>query len=141
MSEADPTLQRLEDQINWYDRKSNYNQRVYKGLKVIEIVAAALVPLAAGLHLPAVVTGSLGVLIAVLEGLLQLNQYQHNAGFVGKRDHARCEALIYRRLSGQGLAWLTVRSTIWRVNSSSRIAWNLANKEHGRNVVSETHLQ
>ncbi|MGD0222711.1 MAG: DUF4231 domain-containing protein [Terriglobia bacterium] len=78
MTEADPTLQRLEDQINWYDRKSNYSQKVYKWLKIIEIVAAALVPLSAGLHLPAPVTGSLGVLIAVLEGLLQLNQYHSN---------------------------------------------------------------
>jgi len=44
MSEADPTLERLEDQINWYDRKSNQNHRVYKWLKIIEIVAASLVP-------------------------------------------------------------------------------------------------
>ena len=93
MSEADPTLQRLEEQINWYDRKSNYNQQVYKGLKVIEIVAAALVPLAAGLHLPAVVTGSLGVLIAVLEGLLQLNQYQHN--WISYRS--TCETLKHEK--------------------------------------------
>jgi len=78
MTESDPTLERLEDQINWYDRKSNYSQNVYKWLKIIEIVAAALVPLSAGLHMPAAATGSLGVLIAVLEGLLQLNQYHHN---------------------------------------------------------------
>ncbi len=78
MSETDPTLERLEDQIGWYDRKSSYSQRAYKWLKVIEIIAAALVPLTAGLHLPAIVTGALGVVIAVLEGLLQLNQYQHH---------------------------------------------------------------
>lgn len=78
MSESDPTMERLEDQIDWYDRKSCYSQRAYKSLKVIEIVSAALVPLAAGLHLPAAVTGGLGVVIAVLEGLLQLNQYQHD---------------------------------------------------------------
>ena len=78
MTEADPTLARLEDQISWYDRKSNYSQQVYKWIKIIEIVAAALVPLAAGLHLPAPFTGSLGVLIAALEGILQLNQYHHN---------------------------------------------------------------
>ena len=61
MTEPDPTLERLEDQINWYDRKSNHCQLVYKWLKIIEIVAAALVPLSAGLHLPAPLTGSLGV--------------------------------------------------------------------------------
>jgi hypothetical protein len=78
MTEADPTLGRLDDQISWYDRKSNYSQQVYKWIKIIEILAAALVPLAAGLHLPAPFTGSLGVLIAALEGILQLNQYHHN---------------------------------------------------------------
>ena len=78
MTDADPTLERLEDQIKWYDRKSNYSQRAYKWIKVVEIIAAALVPLSAGLHPPAPLTGSLGVLIAVLEGILQLNQYHHN---------------------------------------------------------------
>jgi hypothetical protein len=93
MSEADPTLERLEDQINWYDRKSNQNHRVYKWLKIIEIVAASLVPLFAGLRMPAPVTGSLGVLIAVLEGLLQLNQYHHN--WIAYRS--TCETLKHEK--------------------------------------------
>jgi hypothetical protein len=93
MSEADPTLERLEDQIDWYDRKSNQNHQVYKWLKIIEIVAAALVPLFAGLRMPAPVTGSLGVLIAVLEGLLQLNQYHHN--WIAYRS--TCESLKHEK--------------------------------------------
>jgi len=93
MTEADPTLERLEDQINWYDRKSCYNQRTYKSLKVIEIVAAALVPLSSGLHVPAALTGSLGVLIAVLEGLLQLNQYHQN----GITYRSTCESLKHEK--------------------------------------------
>jgi len=93
MSEADPTLERLEDQINWYDRKSNQNHRVYKWLKIIEIVAAALFPLFAGLKMPAAVTGSLGVLIAALEGLLQLNQYHHN--WIAYRS--TCETLKHEK--------------------------------------------
>jgi len=62
-------------------------------------------------------------------------------GFLGKRDHARREALRNRRLRGHGLPWLTVQSTIWRVNNPNRIAWNCANKALGRNVVSQTHLR
>lgn len=93
MAEADPTLVRLEDQINWYDGKSNRSQRVYKTMKIIEIVAAAIVPLAAGLHFPAPVTGSLGVLIAVLEGLLQLNQYHQN--WISYRS--TCETLKHEK--------------------------------------------
>ena len=66
MPDADPTLERLEDQIGWYDRKSNSNQRTFKRMKVTEILAAALVPLFAGFKLPWLAGGS-GALIAVLE--------------------------------------------------------------------------
>ena len=93
MGETDPTLERLEDQINWYSRKGSYNRRMYKWLKGVEIVAAALVPLASGLRLPAALTGSLGVLIAVLEGLLQLNQYLQN----GIAYRSTCEALKHEK--------------------------------------------
>jgi phosphate/sulfate permease len=78
MDDADPTFERLEDQIGWYDRKSNRNQKVYKWIKVVEIGAAAFIPFAAGLKLRPEVAGGLGVLVTVLEGLLHLNQYQHN---------------------------------------------------------------
>ncbi|MEW5912341.1 MAG: DUF4231 domain-containing protein [Thermodesulfobacteriota bacterium] len=70
--------QRLDDQIDWYDRKSRYNQKVFKILKVAVILAAAGVPLCAGLGAPSLVTGGLGAVIMVLESLQQLNQYQHN---------------------------------------------------------------
>src|SRR5205085_11872882 len=80
ISTADPIIERLEDQISWYDSKSLANQRIYKRIKIIEIVAAALIPLIAASKFPqaAWVTGALGVLITVFEGLLHLNQYQQN---------------------------------------------------------------
>jgi hypothetical protein len=53
-------------------------QRWYKYLKAAVIVFAALLPLLAGLQVSAFLTGGLGVLIAVIEGLQQLNQYQAN---------------------------------------------------------------
>ena len=79
-----PTLGRLEDQIAWYDRKSITNQQWFKSLKVIQIVAAALIPFVSGftdtfLSLDtAFISGTLGVIIVILEGLQSLNQYQHN---------------------------------------------------------------
>ena len=78
MSSIDPTIERLEDQIGWYDRRSVYNQRMYKWLKFVEIAAAAMVPFAAGLGISAWVTGGLGVLIVVVEGVQQINQHYHN---------------------------------------------------------------
>jgi len=75
---GNPTLERLEDQITWYDRKSMENQRWFKRFKVAGIVAAAIIPFAAGIGAPAFLTGGLGVFIVVLEGLQGLNQYQNN---------------------------------------------------------------
>ena len=78
--EADPVVDRLEDQISWYDRKSISNQRTYKRIKMTEIMAAAVIPFLGALNPPNVGwwTGTLGVLITVLEGTLHLNQYQQN---------------------------------------------------------------
>src|ERR1044071_6274422 len=73
-----PAWARLEDQIAWYDRKSNAAQRWFKRLKVCQIVVAAAIPVAAGVSAPAWLVGGAGALIVVLEGLQQLQQYQQN---------------------------------------------------------------
>ena len=98
----DPIMERLEDQITWYDRKSIANQRTYKRFKVIEIIAAATIPLLAAVPIPhpAYVTGVLGVIITVLEGLLHLNQYQQN--WIAYRS--TCEALKHEKFTYLGKA-------------------------------------
>ena len=79
-SAIDPTMVRLEDQINWYDSRSLKNQRIYKRIKTVEIFAAAIIPFISTMKFPEVgyITGGLGLLITMLEGLLHLNQYQQN---------------------------------------------------------------
>jgi hypothetical protein len=93
--EIDPIMERLEDQIAWYDRKSMTNQRYFKRIKTVEIAAAAIIPFLAAFNLPRVmwVTGGLGVLITVLEGMLQLNQYQQN--WIAYRS--TCESLKHEK--------------------------------------------
>ena len=78
--EIDPIMERLEDQIGWYDRKSMTNQRYFKRIKMVGIAAAAIIPFVSAFSLPRMmwVTGGLGVLITILEGMLHLNQYQQN---------------------------------------------------------------
>ena len=89
----DPTMQRLEDQIAWYDQRSARNQRSFKVLKVLVIVVAAVIPLVAGLGLPPWVPGVLGVIIAVAEGIQQL--YQYHANWIAYRSTA--EALKHEK--------------------------------------------
>jgi hypothetical protein len=81
MSQEQYIRERLEDQINWYDQRSNSNQKVYKWSKRTEILLAALIPLLAGfspLHLPAFIIGGLGATIAVIEGVLSIGKYHEN---------------------------------------------------------------
>ena len=81
-----PIGDRLEGQIKYHENKSSRYQKYYKRIKVVEIVAAALIPFLSALHIPdnhlysryalAVATAFLGVLITILEGVLQLYQFQ-----------------------------------------------------------------
>jgi hypothetical protein len=98
----DPIIARLEDQIAWYDRKSLSNQHIYKRIKVVEILAAAMIPFLAALKFPyvALITGGLGVLITVLEGLIHLNQYQQN----WTSYRSTCEALRHEKFAYLGKA-------------------------------------
>ena len=73
---GDPTWERLETEIDWYDRKSTSSQRWYKRLKLLELAAAAVLPVFAGLQSPVWVTGGLAALIVVLEGAQHLYQFQ-----------------------------------------------------------------
>ena len=87
MSQPDYAMERLEDQIKWYDKRSSYNQKMFKGMKTITIVVSLLIPLFAAFaaykgnidgKLVALVAGIMGALIALLEAVQQLNQYHHN---------------------------------------------------------------
>jgi Protein of unknown function (DUF4231) len=72
----DPTWERLEDQLGWYDRKSRDNQRRYQWLKLLELAVAAGLPVVAGVGSPVWVTGGLAAVIVVLEGVQHLYQFQ-----------------------------------------------------------------
>jgi hypothetical protein len=76
--EQNPTLQRLEDQIAWYDRKSGECQRRFKWLKALVIGAAASIPVVAAFDVPVYVAGILGAVVVVTEGVLHVNQYHQN---------------------------------------------------------------
>lgn len=90
---TDVTMARLEEQISWYNRRSSYNQRLYKTLKFATVAFAAIVPVAATVSAPAWLTGGLGVLIILVEAIQQMNQYHHN--WISYRS--TCEALKHEK--------------------------------------------
>jgi Protein of unknown function (DUF4231) len=81
-----PTFERLQEQISYYGTNSRKAKRTFKRIKIIEILAAALIPFLGSLSVPlprlkdhvSLIAGALGVLITILEGILHLNQYQES---------------------------------------------------------------
>jgi|SRR5665213_640167 len=94
-SVPDPIIERLEDQIGWYDRSSRSNMRWFKRIKISEIASAAVIPLLAASRVPraAIATGILGVVVTVFEGMLQLNQFHEN----WIRYRSTCESLKHEK--------------------------------------------
>ena len=129
MPDSDPIMDRLEDQINWYDRKSMTNQRTFKRIKVAEIVAAALIPFLSGFHTSETIwaTAGLGVLVTVLEGLLHLNQYQQN--WITYRS--TCEALKHEKFLYLGNAGPYATATDKHALLAERIE-SLVSQEHAK---------
>jgi len=77
--------ERLEGQIDWYDRKAKSNQRAYKLSKISIIVLAILIPVFAEYgHIPgfaespAFLVGAASGAIVLLEGLQVMNKWQEN---------------------------------------------------------------
>ncbi len=83
MSPEDYIQSRLDDQINWYSRRSQSNQWWFKGLRIVEIVFASTIPflvsqITTDTPLLRIVVGAMGVCIAVISGLVSLYKFHEN---------------------------------------------------------------
>lgn len=83
MDETAYLKERLDNQITWYDKKSQLNQRCYKVIQVSQLIAAASIPLLSGFVLDKEITfklliGGLGTIIAILNGIEGLLKFQEN---------------------------------------------------------------
>lgn len=97
----DPTWERLEDQLSWYDRKSRDNQRRYKWLKLLELAIAAALPVVAALNSPIWVTGGLAAVIVLLEGAQHLYQFQeHWITYRSTAEALKHERYLYLATAG-----------------------------------------
>lgn len=82
MKEDEYLVERVDDQIDWYDRKSQTNQKFFKILRLLEIITASLIPLLSGVSdkvtwFPWLI-GALGVLIVVSASISEIFKYHEN---------------------------------------------------------------
>ena len=79
---TDPTaFEKITQQSSWYGARAQHNRSVYIVLKGTELVFAAAIPVvsvAAAGEAQRWINAVLGALIGIIEGLLQLGQYQQN---------------------------------------------------------------
>lgn len=72
-----PAWIRLEDQLHWYDNKSQNSQYWYKRLKLSQVALAVLIPVTSLLpeDCAKLASAIAGTVIALLEATQQMNQY------------------------------------------------------------------
>ena len=83
MSPDEYLQERLDDQINWYDKKSAWNQKCFKQLRAVEILFSVTVPFLisqiGGDSSPLkLIAGVMGILVALIAGLVTLYRFQEN---------------------------------------------------------------
>lgn len=88
---------RVDDQINWYSKKSQHAQKCYKRFQLAEIVMAASIPLLTGYvtsnKIIPIIIGILGASITIVESVAKLNKYHEN--WIQYRS--TCEMLKYHK--------------------------------------------
>ena len=106
MKEQDYLDLRLEDQINWYDMKSKFNQKMYKRLVLIEIVFSVSIPFFASYAndenpVIKIIIGIIGVSIALIAGIMNLYKFHENwIGYRTTSETLKHEKYLFLTKSG-----------------------------------------
>jgi hypothetical protein len=128
-----PAWIRLEDQLKWYDSKAVANERRYRQIKVLQLLAAASVPVAAAVSAAHWVIAALGGVILVLEGLQQLGQYHETwMNYRGTCERLKREKFLF--LAGAGRyardnAERLLARNIERLISQEHAHWEMAQED------------
>ena len=93
----DFVMDRVGRQFHHFNTHARSQRAFYFTAKITQIVLAASVPVAASVHAPVALTGSLGALIVVLEGVQQLCQWHANwIRYRGTAESLRRELFMCR---------------------------------------------
>jgi hypothetical protein len=94
-------VDRLEDQLAWYEEKAKHHKRWFQSLKVAQIVVAAAIPAVAAAGASAGVAGALGAVVVVMEGVQQLFQFQQNwIAYRGTAEALKREKFLFLAAAG-----------------------------------------
>jgi hypothetical protein len=131
------TIERLNTQIDWYDKRSGSNKNWYKSFKTLTLVAATTIPVLTTSAMPHAnqLAASLGVLITLLEAVQQLNQYQAN--WIAYR--ATAESLKHEKYLFLGAAGIYAKSAKPPTLLAERVEL-LVSEENAKWLTSQAHV-
>ena len=128
-----PAWARLEDQLEWFGRKAVANERRYREIKVLQLLAAAAVPVAAAVSAAHWLIAALGGLILVLEGLQQLGQYHDTwINYRGTCERLKREESLFLARAGPYSRRNRERllaENVERLISQGQVKWETAQEE------------
>lgn len=102
--------ERVDDQIDWYGKKSRTNKKWYYTCRTIIIVSGALIPVLIGyaegdLGWLKYLAGALGAVVAIAEGVMSLKKYLENwTSYRGTSERLKREKLLYQSKVGEAYA-------------------------------------
>lgn len=138
LSDQEYIEQRLDDQINWHKRKSDWNKSKYSALKNFDTIIAALVPLSLGLgavydsadpiatkHITVWITkiasALSGVYLAISAGFFELEGYESNAKNYKK---------LYKKLESEKFKYLSRAEPYDEEDAFPRLIFTVENELH-----------
>lgn len=78
MEQEEYIKERIDNQIEWYSKKSSHAKLWFRFMRICEISAAAMIPFLVGYasETNQIIVGLLGVFIAIVAGIISINRFQ-----------------------------------------------------------------
>jgi hypothetical protein len=91
-----PGISKIAAESDWYGKKSQACRTAYLRLKTIQIVMTGAIPAGAAFGGPHWISATLGALVGIAEGILQIGRYQENwLLYRATRQSLKREDLLY----------------------------------------------
>ncbi|MBC1811431.1 DUF4231 domain-containing protein [Listeria booriae] len=140
MNEETYIKERLEDQIDWYDKKSQSCQKTYKAIKILQMILTGSIPFIVGfipdLLFMAKIASFFGIVATLLEGYLAIGKYHENwIEYRGICETLRHEKYMFLTKTGvykEESPFINLVERVESIISSENVNWaNLNNDKKG----------
>ena len=137
---------RLEDQLAWYSKKSNYNQKYFQRLRFGEIILATIIPFLSGMgdKIPYYhwIIGGIGVIISITAATITLFKYHENwIEYRTTEERLKHEKFMYltntKPYNIEGKFKLLVER-VESIIAKENAAWAITEDQHNNDVKKES---